>query len=145
MCLQVPTIVGGQSCESCNNAYEALGPPDSYVSEEKFDHALERYGLSGQNGSSVSTAMLKGWYADRLASEGRWRTFARILSDSGHACSSTLHAEALGSTGVEVYRYFFDYVTNGLPGATHGGDEGWLFQTKGSTCLLYTSPSPRDS
>ena len=48
-------------------------------------------------------------YADRIAAEGRWRTFARISSDSGHACSSTLHAEALGSTYGSVWRYFFAY------------------------------------
>ena len=59
--------------------------------------------------------------------EGRWRTFARINSDSGHACSSALHAEALGSTYDAVWRYFFTYVKS----AAHGGDESWLMDSRG--------------
>ena len=73
-------------------------------------------------------ALLEEWYAERIATEGRWRTFARINSDSGHACSSTLHAKALGQTHDQVYRYFFDYGADHL--ATHGGDESWLMRKK---------------
>ena len=58
-------------------------------------------------------------------------------SDSGHACSSTLHAGALAGSAPAgtVWRYFFDYTTKSdvLPGATHGGDEGWLFRKSGTT------------
>ena len=60
--------------------------------------------------TGVGPTELEEWYARRIATEGRWRTFARINSDSGHACSSTLHAKALGSTSKNVWRYFFDYV-----------------------------------
>lgn len=72
--------------------------------------------------------MLKNWYAHRIESEGYWRTLARILSDSGHACSATLHAEALAeSTKTSVWRYYFAYSLD--PdidyGAMHGEDESW--------------------
>jgi carboxylesterase type B len=73
----------------------------------------------------VGPDTLVEWYADRIASEGRWRTFARISSDSGHACSSTLHGEALALTSDNVYRYFFAYAAPGHF-AMHGGDESWL-------------------
>jgi hypothetical protein len=63
--------------------------------------------------AGVGPEQLEEWYAERIQTEGRWRTFARINSDSGHACSSTLHAKALGSTYDQVWRYFFDYVKNG--------------------------------
>ena len=93
---QVPVIVGGQSCESCGDAQKRLGPPRKDVTQSQFEAALVAAGFSGVNGSGVGPgpATLSTWYAARIAREGRWRTFARILSDSGHACSSTLHAEA---------------------------------------------------
>lgn len=68
---------------------------------------------SGANATGVGPELLEQWYAKRIETEGRWRTFARINSDSGHACSSTLHAKALGSTYDKVWRYFFDYVEPG--------------------------------
>ena len=122
---KVPTIVGGQSCESCAGAEAAFGPPSTPVSTEQLTTALEKSGFTGRNGSAVSASTLLEWYSERIASEGNWRTYARILSDSGHACSSTLHAEALGATAPSgtVWRYFFDYVPPSchLPGATHCG------------------------
>ena len=84
----------------------------------------------------VGPALLEVWYQERIKTEGRWRTFARINSDSGHACSSTLHAKALGQTHPgHVWRYFFDFVAPGskLPGATHGGDESWLLRKATTT------------
>ena len=135
---KVPTIVGGQSCESCNSAAR-FGPPSHEPTKEEFDAALTKAGFngtmllpSGEQVPGVSPAMLEEWYAHRIATEGRWRTFARINSDSGHACSSALHAEALGSTSNQVWRYFFTYVAPGstMPGATHGGDETWILRTK---------------
>lgn len=139
----VPVIVGGQSCESCGDALAALGPPKLPVSRERFRSALVSQGFSGVNGSGVGPDTLEEWYADRIAREGRWRTFARILSDSGHACSSTLHAKALVTSAAtaakaakaasatsapvgSVWRYFFAFTTAGLPGATHGADESWI-------------------
>jgi carboxylesterase type B len=126
---KVPVIIGGQSCESCGSAEFALGPPGLPVSQHRFEAALVRAGFNGSaNGhGGVSVAMLTSWYAARIASEGYWRTYARILSDSGHACSSTLHAQALGATGT-AWRYFFAYTAKGavLPGATHGSDESWI-------------------
>jgi carboxylesterase type B len=95
---------------------------------------LVEYGLSGVNGSEVGPDTLEEWYADRIVNEGRWRTFARILGDSGHSCSSALHAEALqedvsGQSG--VWRYFFDFVdpASGLPGAVHGSEVHWVFDS----------------
>lgn len=136
---KVPTIVGGQSCESCNAAALAFGFPNTTkpVTKQAFDAALLKAGFTGtellpngKNKTAVGPALLEQWYANRIKNEGRWRTFARINSDSGHACSATLHAKALGQTYDQVYRYFFDYVRPGsrLPGATHGGDESWLLR-----------------
>ena len=82
---------------------------------------------SGANTTGVGPEILEKWYAKRIQTEGRWRTFARINSDSGHACSSTLHAEALGSTYNKVWRYFFDYVKLGSPlraMQSHSGADG---------------------
>jgi len=126
---KVPVIIGGQSCESCGNALSAFGKYSrSGVTEAQFTAALINGGFSGKNGSLVGPDALKTWYAQRIASEGYWRTYARIQSDSGHACSSTLHAKALGATYSSVWRYFFAYSTNPGEdfGASHGGDESWL-------------------
>ena len=112
---KVPVIVGGQSCESCYSAVAALGPPQLPVSEARFKSALVKAGFTETG--TVTPDQLTAWYAERIASEGRWRTFARILSDSGHACSSTLHAEALGATGT-AWRYFFAFANGQLPGVT---------------------------
>jgi hypothetical protein len=86
-------------------------------------------GFSAAAGSAVVADTLEQWYTDRIQSEGYWRTFARILSDSDHACSSKLHAEALGATG-SAWRYYFAYSTAADIdfGATHGGDESWYDQ-----------------
>jgi len=122
----VPTIIGGQSCESCGTAEAFLGPyTRDGISDARFRAALVAAGFSGQDGSPIGPDALVDWYADRIATEGRWRTFARINSDSGHACSSTLHAKALGATYSSVWRYFFAYAPTGQ-GAMHGGDESWL-------------------
>ena len=87
-------------------------------------------GFSGQDGAALDPDTLIGWYAGRIATEGYWRTFARILSDSGHACSSALHAEALGGSAPAgtVWRYYFAYSTDARVdyGAEHGGDESWF-------------------
>jgi len=135
---KVPTIIGGQSCESCADAEARLGPPTASVSTAELTDALVAEGFSGVNGSGVgATTLVNEWYAARIASEGNWRTLARILSDSGHACSSALHAEALATTAPAgtVWRYFFEYTlpSDPLPGATHGGDEAWLFRTTGTS------------
>jgi hypothetical protein len=97
-----------------------LPNPENPVTKEAFDAALIKAGFggtmrlpSGANATGVGPEQLEEWYAERIQTEGRWRTFARINSDSGHACSSTLHAKALGSTYDQVWRYFFDYVKNG--------------------------------
>ena len=114
-----------------------MGPPELRVSRERFAAALA---AAGFDSAGVNAATLSQWYAARITSEGLWRTFARILSDSGHACSATLHAEALAAgvggsgsgsgtgTTASIYRYFFDFHSvGGLPGATHGSDESWVF------------------
>ena len=98
----VPVIVGGQSCESCGGAFAAFGPPTAPVSRAHFRAALVSQGFSGVDGSGVGPDTLEEWYAHRIAREGRWRTFARILSDSGHACSSALHAEALATSATSA-------------------------------------------
>jgi len=121
---KVPTMIGGASCESCMDAYEKLGSPDNVITNEAFDGGLIKSGLSGKNGSGVSPSMLEEWYERRIASEGRWRTFARILGDSGHSCSTALHAEALAQSppqNASIWRYFFDIPSPNsvLPGATH--------------------------
>ena len=127
---RVPVIVGGQSCESCGGAAALLGPYSrNDVTEDQLRAALIKAGLSGQNGSAVGPDQLLVWYGPRIAAEGRWRTLARILSDSGHACSSTLHGEALGSTSSSVWRYYFAYAPTGQ-GARHGGDESWLLDDR---------------
>jgi len=97
----------------------------------------QTWAFSGANGSAVGPGQLEQWYSDRIQAEGRWRSYARVQGDSGHSCSSALHAEALGGTSgdVGVYRYLFGYTpTKLVPGATHGGDEQWLFNDhKGSS------------
>ena len=127
---KVPVIIGGQSCESCGDALKKFGDyTREGVTEAQFTEALIKAGFSGTNGSSIGPAQLKEWYATRIRTEGYWRTFARISSDSGHACSSTLHGEALGGTNpAQTWRYFFAYSTSQQVdyGATHGGDESWL-------------------
>merc|ERR1711871_161992 len=109
---KVPVIIGGQSCESCGDAFLRFGPP-RVISREEFRNGLIAEGFTGVNESAVGPDTLENWYSDRISTEGRWRTFARILSDSGHACSSTLHANALGSTSTNVWRYFFNYTQRG--------------------------------
>ena len=102
-------------------------------------YAKPKAGFSGVNGSAVGPDTLIEWYKERIASDGYWRTFARILSDSGHACSSTLHADAIGSTSQSlVWRYYFAYSTNSAVdyGATHGGDESWCVSDAGSHCKI---------
>jgi hypothetical protein len=88
---KVPTIVGGQSCESCHTAVGAFGYPNPNrpVTKEAFDEALVKAGFSGwelapdgTNKSAIGPELLEVWYADRIKTEGRWRTFARINSDS---------------------------------------------------------------
>jgi len=134
----VPAIAGGQSCESCGSAESRLGPPSSTVTTQQLADALVAGGFTGELPGGVNASVLiNDWYAARIASEGNWRTLARILSDSGHACSSTLHADALAGSAPAgtVWRYFFDYTAKSdvLPGATHGGDESWLFRKSGAT------------
>ena len=110
----VPTIIGGQSCESCNAATEKFGPPQhpDTVTTAELTAALIAEGFSGVGGSGVGPTELLTWYKERIAAEGNWRTFARILSDSGHACSSALHAQALAAHAPSgtIWRYFFGYV-----------------------------------
>lgn len=123
---RVSIIVGGVSCESCSDAQTLLGPPRDNVSALEFRNALAS---SFPPGSSVTPRDLERWYAPRVATDGRWLTLARILSDSGHACSTALHARAfLQTSQAPVWRYFFGYTNanDPLPGATHGSDETWI-------------------
>ena len=98
------------------------------MSDAQFRARLAAVGYSGVNGSAVGPDTLVDWYKLRIGAEGRWRTYARILSDSSHACSSILHANALASTSKSgnVWRYFFAYCTTPGEGAWHGADEQWL-------------------
>jgi carboxylesterase type B len=80
-------IVGGQSCESCAAAVALAGPPRNLTHFEFVD-ALQTYFA----GSRIAWSDVVERYTQRLATEGRWRTLARIMSDSGHACSAQLHA-----------------------------------------------------
>lgn len=112
---RVPVIVGGQSCESCGAAEAAFGP-ERDVSSDEYTSALARH----FTGAAVDAAAIASRYAGRAAREGRWRAFARILSDSGHACSSQLHARALAAN--TTFAYYFSE-----PGASaHGQDESYL-------------------
>jgi len=123
---QVPTMIGGASCEACYSAYKILGRS---VSKATFDKGLIKYGLSGVNGSGVGPETLEKWYKDRIAHEGRWRSFARILGDSGHSCSTALHAEALANTASHrtgIWRYLFDITHTDLPGAPHCSETQYL-------------------
>lgn len=129
---QVPVIIGGVSCESCKIAGHRLGPMDSEVTKDDFRLALIQEGFAGTADGSPGPDMLMEWYAQRIVDEGLWRTYARILSDAGHACSAALHAEALAQgagADVGVWRFFFDFVAEGAeyPGATHGAESPWIF------------------
>ena len=115
-------IVGGQSCESCGAAEALAGRPRNLTHFEYAD-ALKTYFA----GSRLDWFDVAARYTPRVATEGRWRTLARIMSDSGHACSAQLHALAAGG-----WIYEFEKATAGLPGAVHGSDEPWLFQAKDS-------------
>lgn len=122
---RVPVVVGGVSCESCQVAEAFLGPPRDNVTQSEFRYALRSF-LA--NAASRLTALdLEAWYFERIQSEGRWRTFARILSDSGHACSSALHALAFANS-TQTWRYFFEYTgdSDALPGATHGSEHLYI-------------------
>jgi len=121
---QGAVIVGGQSCESCAAAAALAGPPRNLTHFEFVD-ALQTYFA----GSRLAWEDVLARYTQRVAAEGRWRTLARIMSDSGHACSAQLHALALGD---DAWIYEFEKATAGLPGAVHGSDEPWLFQEKDS-------------
>lgn len=127
---QVPTMIGGASCESCYEALQYVKPgPSWHITKEEFNEGLIKYGLSGVNGSGIGPATLEKWYEGRIAAEGRWRTFARILGDSGHSCSTALHAEAFAKSSRQnnsIWRYFFDVRTTPLPGAVHCSEEAWL-------------------
>ena len=128
----IPVIIGGQSCQACESARRALGPQVLPVSEARFERALEANGFSSVAHSKVGPANLTGWYASRIEHEGRWRTYARILGDSGHSCSEALHAEAISSTSLShVWRYMFGFErSRELPGATHCSDQDWVFARK---------------
>ena len=122
---RVPVIVGGQSCESCGAAEAALGPYGA-VDEAAYVSALE----AQFRGAAVDAAAVEALYAPRVAKEGRWRAFARVLSDSGHACSSQLHARAVA--GNATFAYYFDE-----PGASsHGQDESFLLDDRGGALAL---------
>ena len=58
------------------------------VNVREFVDALQTYFA----GSRVAWSDVVARYAPRVATESRWRTLARIMSDSGHACSAQLHA-----------------------------------------------------
>jgi carboxylesterase type B len=120
---QGAVIIGGQSCESCAATAALAGPPRNLTHFEYVD-ALQTYFA----GSRISWDDVVARYTQRVATEGRWRTLARIMSDSGHACSAQLHASAVSDGWV----YEFEKATAGLPGAFHGSDEAWLFQEKDS-------------
>jgi para-nitrobenzyl esterase len=120
---QGAVIIGGQSCESCAATAALAGPPRNLTHFEFVD-ALQTYFA----GSRLAWEDVLARYTQRIAAEGRWRTLARVLGDSGHACSAHLHAAAVADGWV----YEFEKATAGLPGATHGSDEAWLFQEKDS-------------
>ena len=120
---QGAVIIGGQSCESCAATMALAGPPRNLTHFEFVD-ALQTYFA----GSRIAWSDVVARYASRVATEGRWRTLARIMSDSGHACSAQLHALAVS----DGWTYEFEKATAGLPGAVHGSDEPWLFQEKDS-------------
>ena len=120
---QGAVIIGGQSCESCAATAALAGPPRNLTHFEFVD-ALQTYFA----GSRIAWSDVATRYAKRATAEGRWRTLARIMSDSGHACSAQLHALAVADGWV----YEFEKATKGLPGAVHGSDEPWLFQEKDS-------------
>lgn len=124
---RVPLIVGGANCESCEDAADRIGPP-RVITREVFLAALEKEGFTGDVPGSISAATVEQWYASRIAQEGYWRTFARILSDSDHACNAALVAEAAAGSGAQVWRYFFTVRKPelNLPGATHGTDIDWV-------------------
>jgi len=129
----VPTMIGGASCESCASAIGYIGRSPS-VTKDVFDKGLIKCGLSGVNGSKVGPETLEKWYEHRVNSEGRWRTFARILGDSGHSCSTSLHAEALAKSRTatqHIWRYLFDIRSMALPGATHCSETGYLEHAAG--------------
>ena len=133
----VPLIVGGQSCESCGDAANYLGPPSNNVTYDQLRDAVTRAGFGPQIG--VDTVL--GWYEERRQQEGNWRVFARILSDSDHACSTVLHAEALAAQP-RLWRYFFAYSGDvPYPGATHCGIENYIWHTDGKSDILSTALS----
>ena len=84
------------------------------MSAAAFRRALDTY----FNGSLLSVDDVAARYAERSAADGFWRTLARIMSDSGHACSARLHARALAATtSADVWTYEFSKPSDGLPGA----------------------------
>lgn len=124
---RVPVIIGGVSCESCADAEAYIGPPSGNVTRTQYMMALQAY----FHDAIVSPLEIERWYADRVPKDGYWRTFARVLSDSGHACSTALHALAFSNTStLPVWRYFFAYTDGDLPGATHGSDEPYILGLK---------------
>ena len=128
---QGAVIIGGQSCESCAATMALAGPPRNLTHFEFVD-ALQTYFA----GSRIAWSDVVERYTERVATEGRWRTLARIMSDSGHACSAQLHASAVADGWV----YEFEKATKGLPGAVHGSDEPWLFQEKDSPLAAAMAP-----
>jgi len=119
-------LVGGQSCESCADAAGYLGPPSGNVTDDELRAALVAAGFD----EVVGVDELLRWYAERRRREGNWRAFARILSDSGHACSAALTFRAIAATSRRpVFRYLFDYTGSDpeYPGATHCSLEDWIW------------------
>jgi len=147
---KVPVIVGGQSCESCADAATFLGPPSEGTTFNQLRDAIAKAGFD----SIIGVDTILKWYEPRRRQEGNWRVFARILSDSSHACSAVLHARALASQKLSlndrmpsssfpanVFSYFFAYDADvkPYPGSTHCNIEDYIFHAnsdKGKSDLI---------
>ena len=115
------------------------------VSEAAYEAALDyEFTLSaGNHGPSVT--MVSDWYASDAATAGRWRAFARLSSDAGHACTTHFYANGIAEARAvskvvsvsspaqrpKVYRYVFQHTTANWPkrflNATHASEVPYVF------------------
>ena len=78
---KVPTIIGGQSCESCYSALGAFGVPnpDKPISKAEFDAALIKSGFDGvqrlPSGAMMCVQCLGMLPSRRVLRPGRALTF----------------------------------------------------------------------
>ena len=114
------------------------------LSKEEFAKGIDQNIFPGAQGGAINNQIAAKAVCFKEAMSDEYKSYAQQILDNAHALAESFKAEGLRVVSGGTSNHIVLVDTGSVDDELTGKEAGILLNDMGITCLLYTSPSPRD-